>query len=83
MSEEEIINILQNVICDEVIGTYCLEIQKTTNIENTHKIQKNVKTKSSFLEINKNISNQQNKISKLNKLKICSNLISLFSLKIS
>lgn len=31
MNEEEMIDILQNVICDEVIGTYCLEIQKTTN----------------------------------------------------
>lgn len=31
LSEEEIIDILQNVIADEVIGTYCLEIQKTTN----------------------------------------------------
>jgi len=28
MNEEEIIEILKNVICDEVIGTYCLEIQK-------------------------------------------------------
>lgn len=28
LSEAEIINILQNVICDEVIGTYCIEIQK-------------------------------------------------------
>lgn len=28
LSEEEIIDILQNVICDEVIGTYCIEIQK-------------------------------------------------------
>lgn len=28
MTEEEIIDILQNIICDEVIGTYCVEIQK-------------------------------------------------------
>jgi len=28
MNEEEIIEILKNVICDEVIGTYCLKIQK-------------------------------------------------------
>ena len=28
MSEEEAIDILQNVICDEVIGTYCVNIQK-------------------------------------------------------
>lgn len=31
MTEEEIIDILQNIICDEVIGTYCLEIQKKIN----------------------------------------------------
>jgi len=31
MSEEEIIDILQNIVCDEVVGAYCLEIQKTTN----------------------------------------------------
>lgn len=28
MSEEEIIDILQNIICDEVIGTYCIKIQE-------------------------------------------------------
>ena len=31
MSEEEIIDILENVVCDEVVGTYCVEIQKNTN----------------------------------------------------
>ena len=33
MSEEEkeAIDILQNVIADEVIGTYCIEIQKEVN----------------------------------------------------
>lgn len=31
LSEEEIIDILQNVICDEVIGTYCIEVQKEVN----------------------------------------------------
>lgn len=28
MSEEEAIDILENIISDEVIGTYCIEIQK-------------------------------------------------------
>lgn len=33
MTEEEkkAIDILNNVVADEVVGTYCLEIQKTTN----------------------------------------------------
>lgn len=28
MNEEEAIDILENIISDEVIGTYCIEIQK-------------------------------------------------------
>ena len=28
MSEEKAIDILKNIICDEVIGTYCVNIQK-------------------------------------------------------
>ena len=31
LSENEIIDILKNIVCDEVVGTYCIEIQKTTN----------------------------------------------------
>ena len=31
MSEDEALDIINNVICDEVISTYCIEIQKEIN----------------------------------------------------